>query len=252
MVIANAIYFLGTWSQPFQETATQTAPFHLKDGGKKNVSLMAIQSMTLGKYGAFYSDGRLFETPTVQEPNAPPSFGYPPADGFQIAELPYNGNRLAMTILLPQKAEQIDALAEKVDAAQMSRWAKALAPRSFHVYLPKFKLETSYRLPPMLQRMGMQLAFQPSANGADFSGLCEPQSSQERLFISSIVHKAFVEVNEKGTEAAAATAVLMAPASAAFRTIPFVPIFLADRPFLFAIRDTESGSILFLGKFMEP
>jgi len=121
-----------------------------------------------------------------------------------------------------------------------------LEQRDVHLLMPRFKLESSYGLNDPLKHLGMRQAF--NAGGADFSGLVESGKLAEPLYISLVLHKAFVEVNEKGTEAAAATIVAVAARAAPIRQQPFVPTFRADHPFLFVIRDKATGLVLFLGK----
>jgi serpin B len=120
--------------------------------------------------------------------------------------------------------------------------------------VPRFKLETDYSLQSALEKLGMKRAFvEPDLpGGAEFGGMSESKNPSEQLYISAVLHKAFVEVNEKGTEAAAATAVLMAVAESAPISRPFVPTVRADRPFVFLIRDRKTGCVLFLGRMMNP
>jgi serpin B len=127
----------------------------------------------------------------------------------------------------------------------LQAWSEAMVPRTFKIQLPKFKIECSTDLNAPLKAMGMKLAFDD--RNANFTGMAE---SRDDLFISKVVHKAVIDVNEQGTEAAAATAIIMAVRSAApIRTMPFVPSIVADHPFLFLIRNTQTGAILFMGQF---
>ena len=175
---------------------------------------------------------------------------YPGKDGFTMVELPYRAGGLAMVVLAPQSPDGLAALEAKLTPEKLAAWVTGLAKRKVHVVLPKFRLETNYRMKPTLKAMGMVSAFAPGGpKGADFSGM--NVSRRPDLYISAVIHKAFVDVNEEGTEAAAATAVVMTLKSARFRA-PFVPTFKADRPFLFLIRDTRSGTILFLGRVTNP
>ncbi|MCP4377940.1 MAG: serpin family protein, partial [bacterium] len=123
-------------------------------------------------------------------------------------------------------------------------------------FLPKFKLETRYKMKDTLKAMGMARAFidprGANGDGADFAGMCASKDPWDQLYISSVIHKAFVEVNEKGTEAAAATAVMMDGSTSARPSRPFTPTFQADRPFLFVIRDKQTNSILFMGRIYNP
>jgi serine protease inhibitor len=172
-----------------------------------------------------------------------------------MLELPYKGGEVAMLVLLPRSADGLEALEKQLTAENLAAWVGKLQQRGTHVFLPKFKVETKYDLGKTLQGMGMVRAFNDprTADGAQFDGMSESQDPAQKLYISKVLHKAFVEVNEKGTEAAAATAVMMMmPKSAAPVSVPFTPTFRADRPFLFLIRDRQSGSILFVGRMVNP
>jgi serpin B len=149
-----------------------------------------------------------------------------------------------MLLLLPRKTNGLETLEKRCSAAGLAEWRAHLQPRKVTVYLPKFKLETRYELNPTLKTLGMKQAFM--FPGADFSGI---DGGAGELYISLVIHKAFLDVNEKGTEAAAATAVI-APTAAPPREPPVV--FRADHPFLFLICDNRSGNILFLGRLIRP
>ena len=140
-----------------------------------------------------------------------------------------------------------------ITVQNLQAWIGGLQKREVDVFMPKFKLETNYEMNRTLQAMGMVRAFKYAAepNGAQFDGMCASPDPEHKLYISKVLHKAFVEVNEKGTEAAAATAVLMPPPSRPLM-VPFTPTFRADQPFLFLIRDRQTGCILFLGRMMNP
>lgn len=250
LVIANAIYFKGTWSEPFETERTKPAPFTTSDLKKVQVPLMHRPGFDAGRYAAFHADGSLFDTPKMVGESFQEEQGYPSDDGFQIAELPYNGDQLSMMILLPRRADGLDALMRSLTAEKLQVCAEQLAKRTFHVRLPKFKLETTYELNKPLQRMGMKQAF--DSENADFSGLTDSRDPSHELHVSLVLHKAFVDVNEKGTEAAAATIVAMETRAALIPQRPFNPNFTADHPFLFVIRDRDSGLILFLGKVEQP
>ncbi len=161
--------------------------------------------------------------------------------------LPYNGDTMSMMIFLPTNADGLDTLLNTFSAVQIEACAAKLEDREFELSLPKFKLESTYDLGTSLKELGMQRAFK--AGDADFSGLSEV--GDRELLIGAVFHKAFVDVNEKGTEAAAATAVLVDAAMARTKR-PFIPTFKADRRFLFAIREKASGLILFIGKVENP
>jgi serine protease inhibitor len=244
MVLVNAIYFLGTWSTPFERSQTKDTLFRSSANKTTNVSMMSNQNMEQGRYGAFHADGTSFETPTEKPENASPEFGYPEG-GFQVAELPYNGNSLSMLIVVPNKDGGLPNLISLLTPEMLHAWSEAMAFRAFKIKLPKFKIECSTDLNAPLKALGMKLAFDD--RHANFTGIAE---SRDDLFISKVVHKAVIDVNEQGTEAAAATAVIMSVRSAApMRTLPFVPSVVADHPFLFLIRNTQTGAILFMGQF---
>jgi serine protease inhibitor len=258
LVLTNAIYFKGEWKEPFEARATKDDDF-VAAGEKLRVPLMRKDYLRDARYAAFTADGTLFDTPQ-QVPAGPapdPATVYPGKGGFVLAELPYKGGDLAMVAMLPQDADGLAELEKKLTGENLQSWLGKLQARTVHVFLPKFKLETSYRMKDALSDLGMPRAFvnPNNPNGAQFDGMSAGTDPEDRLYIGAVLHKAFVEVNEKGTEAAAATAVLMPRAAAAFRPpkmVPFIPTFRADRPFLFAIRDVKTGTILFLGRLTNP
>jgi serine protease inhibitor len=216
-VLLNAIYFKGTWASEFDEKSTHKAPFKLNDNKEVKVSLMYQKSK--------------FKTLNKKD--------------FQIAELPYKGKLSSMIILLPRKTDGLAQLEKQLSAENLKTWLSELG-KSYacetKLYLPKFKLETSYNLVGPCKALGMNDAF--DANQADFSGMGWPKGE---LWISQIKHKAFVEVNEEGTEAAAATAVVMET-----KSIRRYPVFRADHPFLFLIVDKTNNAITFMGKVVNP
>jgi len=215
LVLANAIYFKGDWATPFDKQLTQELPFHLANGKQVTAPLMTRQA----------------------------HFGYTAIADLQVLDLPYAGNDLSMTILLPAKADGLAALEAQLTVAKLDGWLKAVRNREVNVVLPRFKTTAEFSLGETLQSLGMRDAF--AAGQADFTAM----TGKKDLFISAVVHKAFVEVNEEGTEAAAATGVGMA-LTAAMPQEP--PVFRADHPFLFLIRENQTGSILFLGRIMDP
>src|SRR5262249_39655955 len=156
-----------------------------------------------------------------------------------------------MVLFVPRSADGLASLEKKMTSTNVQTWIGKLQPRAVHVFVPRFKVETKYALEQTLKDMGMVRAFEsPSkANGAQFDGMSESSDPSQKLFIAKVLHKAFVEVNEKGTEAATATAIVMAKEAAApIELVPFTPTFKADRSFVFLIRDRKTGSILFLGR----
>jgi len=215
LALVNAIYFKGTWLTQFDKKATTHQPFF--GGGKET------------KVPLMYAD---FE-PAARVRTAE-------VDGVQVLELPYKGGEVAMVVLLPTARDGLPALEKSLTSAKFEQLMKALRPSGAEVWLPRFKVEQSFELSSTLASMGMPSAFGP----ADFSGM----TGGKELSISAVIHKAFVEVNEEGTEAAAATAVVVGIESVA----PPKPRIRADHPFVFALRDTKSGSVLFLGRITEP
>lgn len=253
LVLVNAIYFKGDWDSPFKERMTKSIDFTLPDGKKIKAKTMQAYNLKSARYGAFNADGTFFKTPhrvSYQKKVAE----YPGKDGLMIAELPYKGKELSMVLIAPMQAGNLDAIEENLTSAKFTAWMAKLEKRKVHVKLPKFKMETEYQLHKTLPKMGMVQAFVDprEPNGADFTGMHSTSNRMDRLYISKVFHKAFVEVNEKGTEAAAATAVVMAVPTSAPLVRDFTPSFSADRPFITIIRHNETGAILFMGRVTDP
>jgi len=214
LVLTNAIYFKGNWINQFEKDQTQDGPFTLADATKVQVPMMNQQAR----------------------------FGYAETDTLQALEMPYAGEGLAMVILLPKKMDGIAALGQELTADNLVQWLGQIHQRQVIVSVPKFKMTSKFSLAQVLQSMGMVEAF---SDKADFSGM----AGNRELFLSAVIHQAYVDVNEEGTEAAAATgAVISATSVGPDQT----PVFRADHPFLFLIRDIKSGSVLFLGRVMNP
>ena len=171
------------------------------------------------------------------------SFNYASRDGYSALELAYKGDRMTMLILLPHQADGLPALEKKLSASTITGTVDALERQRVMLFLPKFHAETKYQLASNLQGIGMKLAFSPNA---DFSGITDVKPT----YISAVIHKAFVDVDEKGTEAAAATVVGIRAGSAAPPKPPAV--FRADHSFVYFIRDTQTGQILFAGRMADP
>jgi serpin B len=171
------------------------------------------------------------------------------ADGVQLLELPYVGDELAMLIVLPARADGLAALEQSLDAARLEAWIAALRPERVSVFLPKFTLDSKspLALAAPLQGLGIERAFERGR--ADFTAIANPPEPAERLYVSEVFHKAFVKVDEQGTEAAAASAVIL-PRVASVERPPRE--FRAEHPFLFVIRDRETGAFLFLGRVADP
>jgi serine protease inhibitor len=256
LILTNAIYFKGEWAEVFQENQTKDEDFLLSGGGKAKVPLMHRGDMPGVRYAAFQGDGKYFDTPShmPRDGRVDEKKLYPDEHGFTMLEMPYKGGELSMVVIAPRSPDGLAELEKKLTGDNLQAWVGKLQPRKVHVFVPKFKLETNYAMETMLQRMGMKRAFNDPRrpDGAQFDGMSQSEDPAQKLYISKVLHKAFVEVNEKGTEAAAATAVIMAMPTAAPASIPFTPTFRADRPFVFLIRDVKTGSILFLGRMTHP
>ncbi len=215
LVLTNAIYFKGDWASPFKKEQTHDEDFAVSAAQKVKAPLM-------------HQNG---------------SYPYAEEAGLQALELPYKGNDLSMLVLLPKDVQGLGDLEKTLSADKIAGLRSQLRSRKAEVYLPKFKLEASFSMKNTLEQLGMKVPFTAAA---DFSGM----DGQRDLYISAVIHKAFVDVNEEGTEAAAATGV--AVRAMALRVEPPPAIFRADHPFVFAIIDKQDGTILFLGRVTDP
>jgi serpin B len=215
LVLANAIYFKGRWREPFSKRATKYAPFHRPGQADVNVPLMHLDH----------------------------AFRYLETESYQAVEIPYEKSPYAMVVWLPRKVDGLAKLEREWTADRAGKSLANLATVDVDLYLPRFRVEGSLSLAESLGALGMGEAFTPSA---DFSGI-----SDEPLWISAVVHRALVEVDEEGTEAAAATAIV-APTAAPVEQEPVKKVFRADHPFLFAIRHSGTGQIMFLGRVETP
>ena len=216
LVLTNAIYFKAAWATPFLDGATRPGAFHLLDG-------------------------EVTQTPMMTQTS---HFGYARGDGYEAIDLPYKGEQMSMTILMPDKGE-FDSFEAAMDANYVGGILKNLQGERLDLTMPLFKFESQISLNKALVAMGMPDAFDGAM--ADFSGMnglkCE--SDPLCLLITDVFHKAFVAVDEEGTEAAAATGVVVGIESAP-------PQVVIDRPFIFVIRDVETGAILFVGRVIDP
>ena len=212
LVLTNAIYFKGKWDAQFDKEATKNLPFHISADAKIDVPMMFQKH----------------------------EFKYAAVDNLQVIELPYVSNELSMFVLLPKEVDGLQSLEEKLTQANLEKWTLALREQKVDVYLPKFTTTSEFSLKNVLQAMGMTAAFDSQA---DFSGM----NGKKDLYLSAVVHKAFVDVNEEGTEAAAATGVVVG-----VKSVRVTPTFRADHPFVFLIRDGKTGSILFMGRLVNP
>lgn len=223
LVLTNAIYFNAAWSEPFDESRTRDEPFNLLDGSQVAVPMMRHVAI----------------------------FGYTAGEGHQTVELPYDGGELSMVVILPA-AGQFEELDGTIDAAYVETILNDLHGQEIDLIMPRFTFEWDTSLKGVLSAMGMPIAF--DAFNADFLGITSIeglQSGDEPLYIGDVIHKAFVAVDEAGTEAAAATAVVMEGATSA-EPPPEPLIVRIDRPFVFLIRDLETGAILFVGRVVDP
>ena len=213
LVLTNAIYFKGKWASQFKPDQTQDSLFTLLDGKKISVPTMFQKA----------------------------DFGYSDINDMQVLEMPYVNKDLSMVVLLPKKADGVGAIEKKLTIDNLASALAGLRKKEVLVFFPRFKMTSEFELAKVLGAMGMPDAF---SSKADFSGM----TGSKDLFISAVVHKAYVDVNEEGTEAAAATSVGMKLTS--IEAPP--PVFKADHPFIFLIRDNQTGSILFMGRVINP
>ena len=212
LVLTNAIYFNAAWKYPFSEDMTKDGPFYLLDSNMITVPMMRKTE----------------------------SYGYAQGDDYQAVELPYDGGELSMVILFPQ-AGQFEAFENALDGNRVADIIKRIGYQQVSLTMPKFTYESKFMLKKTLSDMGMRDAF---LGVADFSGM----NGKRSLFIDEVIHQSFVDVDEAGTEAAAATAVVMVESAA-----PGEPVEVTiDRPFIFLIRDIQTGSILFIGRVANP
>ncbi len=213
MVLVNAVYFKGSWSAAFDEKLTSAHSF-------------------------FLPDGKSLQVPFMKKDNA--VFKYYSDEDLQIAEIPYADSSMSLVILLPARQVSFSAFEQKLTSAQYSEWMKALKPEIINLMIPKFKTTSELELSDVLKKMGMPEAFSLQA---DFSGM----DGKKDLMIDKVIHKAFVDVNEKGTEAAAATAVVIRQKTAIVR-----PGFIANRPFIMILKENKYDNILFMGRINNP
>lgn len=212
LVLTNAIYFNAAWLYPFEEEMTTDGVFHLLNGNSVTVPMMKQTE----------------------------SFRYTAGDDYQAVELPYDGRELSMVILLPKEG-RFNAFEEKLDAEFVKSIVDKLGGGQVALTMPKFEYDCSFGLKDALKTLGMEAAF---TDGADFSGM----NGRRDLFIQDVLHKAFVSVDEAGTEAAAATAVIVGVTG-----LPAEPVTVTiDKPFIFFIRDIQTGSTVFVGRVLNP
>jgi serpin B len=222
LVLVNAIYFLGNWASPFEHEATRPAPFHLTASATKDVPTM----------------------------NRTGGFGIAQKDGVTALEISYKGGEMSMMLLVPDEVDGLAKVESALDTNKLNALVSAMKNERVWVALPKFEVNPagSLSLGETLKAMGMPLAF--DRQKADFTGIANPPDPDDRLVIAEVFHKGFVKVDEKGTEAAAATAVMGVRAGSMAQAPPRQ--LKVDRPFLFLIRDNASGLVIFLGRVSDP
>lgn len=220
LVLVNAIYFKGTWEKAFEAAATKPAPFTVDGGESVQVPLMHANFKELAYYKG---------------------------DGFQLVRIPYKSGAFDMTILLPDEgAGALNKLSAQITPENIAKWLQASASeKPVNLFLPKFKMTGQFELRKVLESLGMTSAFDPHT--ANFSRMCP----QNNLMIDKVIHQAFVDVNEAGTEAAAATAVIMKPRGMARPSEPPVTV-RVDRSFLFMLTHTQTNAVLFMGRVIDP
>jgi serpin B len=220
LVLASALYFLGLWERPFSAEATKPAAFHVSSAHARDVPTM------------HEVEGLLFAH----------------TDGVKVLQIPYRGGQLGMVFVLPDAVDALDAVESRMSPAALAGWLGAMGLSRVKVALPRFEINAApLALRDVLTTLGMPLAF--DRNKADFTGIADTPRSGDRLAIGDVFHKTFVRVDERGTEATAATAVVMRPM--AIRSDP-PEEFTADHPFLFLLRDIGTGTMLFMGRVVDP
>ncbi len=216
LVLTNAIYFKGEWVKTFDKSATKDRDFTISRFNKVPV-------------------------PMMRQSGRDSTFNYAETEDLQLLELPYAGDDISMLMILPK--DDLGSIEGSLTIQQLSEWRESLTEQRVDIFIPRFKFETKTFMKKTLSKMGMPTAF---SNSADFTGMEE--ESRENWKIDEVIHQAFVDVNEEGTEAAAATAIVFGPTSMP----PPVPVFMADHPFIFIIQQKETGNILFMGRVSDP
>ncbi|MEO0185961.1 MAG: serpin family protein [candidate division WOR-3 bacterium] len=215
LVITNAIYFKGKWVKQFDKSLTMEEDF-------------------------WVTEARSIRVPMMKRIDPEAVYNYAQTEDMQLLELPYEGDDLSMIIILPRRHD-LKTIEDRLNSDKFEEWKRLLSETRVEVFLPRFTFKTKYNLTVNLSELGMPNAF--SAH-CDFSGI----DGTRNLYVQSVVHQAFVDVNEEGTEAAAATGVVVGITSVG----PQIPVFRADHPFIFVIQEKDTGNILFIGKVVEP
>jgi serpin B len=214
MFLINAIYFKGIWSNKFDTNKTKDEKFYLINGSSKDCRMMNQKS--------YLSHSSTYD--------------------FEAVDLPYGNNKYSMTIFLPKSDKNINDFINELTDDNYTEWMTRFTYDSVTISMPKYKIEYELKLNDVLKNLGMTIAFE--GGRADFTGMSK---LGKELIITEVKHKTFIKVDEEGTEAAAATSVEMGPTS-----LPGDIIIRIDRPFVFVIREKNSGCIVFIGKIVEP
>ncbi|QDV19676.1 Serpin (serine protease inhibitor) [Gimesia panareensis] len=242
LILVNAIYFKGAWEDEFEPERTRDQTFYLAGDQQTSVPMMH----QTGSFGYFENETlQVLELP-YRKRNYVPQFveNEDGSVGLMHTEVPGGGGDFSMCILLPRERDGLNDLEKEIDSATLQTWL-TMRHQEVIVSLPRFQLELEYELNTPLESLGMERAFQPSS--ADFYGMTD---NPEGLYIDAVLHKTFVDINERGTEAAAVTGVVWAAGCAQEPEPP--KVFCADHPFLFLIRDRQTGWIYFMGRFNQP
>ena len=232
LVLTDAVYFQGRWTHAFATEDSAELPFTRADGSTVPVPFLRDPR------------GRTLRAALV-EASEEASQGSAPQGRITLLELPYQGDALTFVVLLPEEPDGLAELERGLDGERLASWLERLEPATVAVALPRLELQPGYELRAPFERLGLATVMDPRA--ADFSGLAASEVDGAPLFVSGAFHKAFLKVDEQGTEAAAATGIVVAT-----RAAPAPREVRVDRPFLFLIRDRESGSLLFLGRITDP
>lgn len=220
LVLTNTIYFKADWQNKFNIRNTKDKEFKLSDGTSKDVETMHQMD----------------------------DFNYGENKDLQILEMDYQGDDLSMLVILP-KENNLSSIEELINTENLNNWKKEMSSEKVRLSIPKFKFEKKYFMSKDLKEMGMISAF--NSSWADFTGMWNKQND-ENLYISEVIHQTFIDVAEEGTEAAAATAVVMNESTSIGGTTTEPKIFTADHPFIFLIQQKDTGNILFMGRVSDP
>lgn len=250
LVLTNAVYFKGSWEEPFQEASTQEQPFFLASGAEVAAMLMSDWHRD-SRYVELTPEGEVNDYLQVDGPTDSPfddEWQLPEnPDGFKLIELPYRGESMSMVVVLPNSADGLDEIEAALTREAFTEWQSKMSSQEVNVFLPKFTMRNTLDLTLPMRELGLEGIFQEGG----LTGFSDHPDA-ERLIVTTVIQQAFVDVNEEGTEAAAATAIVFAPTSAAPSVQKPTPEFRADHPFLYFIQHRETGAIVFMGRMTTP